>query len=404
MKKFDPKKQEIVDAYFAYFNSYKDRQWDKMFNKFAKSLTMIGTGIDEFSFDCKTTHIFFKREFEQAPLPLVHEIKEIEVFELTDSIAYLMILMDMKFNAKEEEIISANNRTTAIMVKEDGEWKLTHGHWSQPDEKQDIGESIPYKILKERNKILEEKVKERTKEYEIQNIELQNLIDTKTNILSIISHDLRSPFNAFMGLTEVMLMNLEENLLNPNYFKMRLELINERAKNLYGVVDTLLNWAWTQTDKISINKRSVNVKTLVYEQIIALEDLSISKGVRINSEINNDILIISDPEILGIIIRNLISNAIKFSHRNSLVTITALIKTNNIIISINDNGVGIDSEHLNKILNTNSLVNTPGTEKEKGIGLGLSICKELTTALEGTLCFDSTPEKGTTVSVSVPIR
>ncbi|HPF92537.1 MAG TPA: ATP-binding protein [Tenuifilaceae bacterium] len=399
------KDQEIINAYFEYFYSYTNRNWQAMISRFASGLTMFGTGIDEVSLNKKDTLSFFAREFDQSPAPLEFEIKELEVFKLSHNVAYLMILMDMVFIFPDERIDCPNNRTTAIMVLEDGEWKLAHGNWSQPAEGQEIGESVPYKLLKERNRILEEKVRERTIEIEKQNIELQNLNKTKTNLLSIIAHDLRSPFNAFMGLTEVMLLNFDENINDKEYFRKRLELINDRARNLFNVADTLLNWAWTQTEEIVTKKEETRVKAIIATQVNILKDLSQRKEISIKDISKEDLTLSADSEILGIIIRNLLSNSIKYSKTNSLVTINYKAdNSKNIVIIITDKGIGMSDDRIKEVLSSPANKSTLGTDNEKGTGLGLSICKDLISKIGGRLHISSEIDKGTEVTLTIPIE
>ncbi|HCY00802.1 MAG TPA: hypothetical protein DG754_11735 [Bacteroidales bacterium] len=397
------KYQEIISAYFEYFYSYTNRNWQAMVGRIAKDFTMFGTGIDEIGLSKEETLQLFTREFEQSPTPIQFEIKELKVFKINEDLAYLMILMDMKISMPDNELRECpNNRTTAIMAYEEGEWKLLHGHWSQPAEGQEVGESVPYKLLKVKNKELEEKVRERTKEIEKQNIELHKLNRTKTELFSIISHDLRSPFNAFMGLTDIMLLNFNENIKEPEYFRKQIELINERATNLFNVADTLLNWAWTQTEEIVVEKKTINLETIVNKQINILKDLAQSKEVEVKILSKEEINFNTDPEILGIIIRNLISNSIKYSHKGKSITIDYFAKDTSVIIEISDSGIGMDNDRVKEILASNLNISTLGTQEEKGTGLGLNICKSLIDKIGGRFFISSEKNKGTSATIYIP--
>ncbi|HZJ74880.1 MAG TPA: ATP-binding protein, partial [Perlabentimonas sp.] len=395
--------KEIIDAFRDYFDAYTSRDWDRMTSRFSKNMTMFGTGIDEAGNNAAETISFFKREFSQSPESIKYTINSISTHKISETTAYLTVLMDMFISMGQEVINCHNNRSTIIMVKEDGIWKLAHGHWSQPAEGQEVGGSIPYKLLKEQNKLLEEKVTKRTREVENQNIKLKNLNDTKTKLFSIIAHDMRSPFNAFMGLTEVMLLNFEENISNPEYFKIRLEQIHERATNLYSVADNLLNWAWAQTEDITINWADTQIERVIKKQVAATEDVAKHKNININLDIDPNLCIKSDSEILGIVIRNLILNAVKYSYRNSSIEIRSNTRANEVEISITDHGVGMDQELVNKICNTLAIVSLPGTENEKGTGLGMQMSKELIGKLHGAIRIQSTPNAGTTISIILPI-
>lgn len=399
----EEEKQDIIDAYFDYFNAYTQRHWDDMLKTFTKTLTMFGTGVDEVSLSYKDSLNFFTREFEQSPSPLEYKIKEMDVFKISEDVAYIMILMDMSFIYPDEVLDCPDNRTTAVMKREAGEWKLIHGHWSQPAEGQDAGTSIPYKLLKEKNKQLEEKVRERTIEIEKQNEELHRLNNTKTNLLSIISHDLRSPFNAFLGLTEVMLMNFQENINDPNYFKERLQLINNRAKGLFSVADNLLNWAWTQTGEINVVFKNEKLKPIVNNQVEAHVENAAAKKINIEVQVPDEIEVNTDSEILAIIVRNFISNAIKYSFSEGKILISANQSDKGVRLIVKDSGVGMDAEKLRKIKNTNEMESNIGTNQEKGTGLGLIICKELIRKINGTFTLESIENKGTTVLLTLPV-
>jgi signal transduction histidine kinase len=371
-------RERIIGAYLEYFDAYTQRNWDQMVSRFSQEFSMFGTGIDEYSTSTSETLAFYKREFDQSPSIIEYKINRIEVF------------------------LTSSTSATVIMVKEVDEWRIAHGHWSQPAEGQDVGDSIPYKLLKQRNKELEETVSDRTKEIEKQNIKLRNLNDTKTKLLSIIAHDLRSPFNAFMGLTEVMLLNFKEKLQNPDYFKLRLQQIHERAQHLYSVADNLLNWAWTQTDEISINWSTSKVDTIINEQVIALHDMAKGKDIAIALNIDSNSTVYTDPEILGIIIRNFVSNALKYSHRGGTININAIPNGRYTLLTIADRGVGMDQTKIQSVLTANNLDSLPGTEKEKGIGLGLQISLDLLNRIKSSYTIDSTPNVGTTISISIP--
>ena len=348
------------------------------------------------------TTSFFEREFSQSPENIKYTIASINAHKVSETTAYLIVLMDMDFTLGQRIINCRNNRSTVIMVNEDGIWKLAHGHWSQPTEGQDVGDSIPYKLLKEQNKLLEDRVAKRTLEIEKQNLELKELNDNKTKLFSIIAHDMRSPFNAFMGLTEVMLLNFKEHISDPNYFKIRLQQIHERAANLYSVADNLLNWAWAQSEDIAISWTDTQIDCIIKEQVATIEDVAKGKNIAVNLNIEPNLCVKSDSEILGIVLRNLILNAIKYSYRDSAIEISGKIDANEVVISITDHGIGMSQEFVNQIYSTSTIESLPGTENEKGTGLGMQISKELVGKLNGAIRMQSTPKIGTTISVILP--
>lgn len=397
----DPNK-EIVDAFLDYFDAYSNRNWKRMISRFSKHTTMLGTGIDEVGRSTAETTSFFEREFSQSPENIKYTIASINAHKVSETTAYLIVLMDMVIAVGQETFDCQNNRSTIVMVKEEGVWKLAHGHWSQPAEGQDVGDSIPYKLLKEQNKLLEDRVAKRTLEIEKQNLELKELNDNKTKLFSIIAHDMRSPFNAFMGLTEVMLLNFKEHISDPNYFKIRLQQIHERAANLYSVADNLLNWAWAQSEDIAISWTDTQIDCIIKKQVATIEDVAKGKNIAVNLNIEPNLCVKSDSEILGIVLRNLILNAIKYSYRDSAIEISGKIDANEVVISITDHGIGMSQEFVNQIYSTSTIESLPGTENEKGTGLGMQISKELVGKLNGAIRMQSTPKIGTTISVILP--
>jgi len=188
----DPeKRQEIVDAYFAYFKAYSERDWEKTTSRFAENMTMIGTGVDEMTMSGEATKQMFRREFEQAPTPMTYNIKQMEVFSLAPEVTLIVILMDMSFEIPNNNIFSENNRTSALMIRENDLWKIAHAHWSQPDPDQEIGESVPNRLLEAKNRRLEELVARRTEELIKSNAELAEAlakVKTLKGILPICAH------------------------------------------------------------------------------------------------------------------------------------------------------------------------------------------------------------------------
>ena len=185
-------RQEIIDAYFAYFHAYTARNWPAMVSRFAEGITMIGTGIDEFTVDEQSTLALFRREFAQSPTPMTFHVKRMEAFSVAPEVALVVILLDMSFHhAEGDPVFCLNNRTTAVMVRQQGAWRIAHAHWSQPDADLAEGESVPFRLLRERTTQLEELVAQRTAELRQSNAELtEALANVKRlrGILPICAH------------------------------------------------------------------------------------------------------------------------------------------------------------------------------------------------------------------------
>ncbi len=391
---------EVIDAYLSYFESYASRCWEQMVGTFSDSMTMIGTGIDENGLDYGKTIGLFKREFQQASGKVTYKLKSIDAHLLSDTSAYVVVLMDMWIDCKSAVYDGTNNRTTAILRKENGSWKLVHGHWSQPKEGQDEGESVPLRLLREQNIALTKEVEERTRQIEEQNQKLTCLVNTKNRLFSIVAHDLKSPFNAFVGLTDMMLANFDANWGNEEYFRTRLGLLNENARTLYNTTENLLNWARSQCDEVAVSKSHFNIHDLLDEQVNILAHFASKKKIRVKNSTDKTLMCYSDREILGIVVKNFLTNAVKYSKPEQHVVINARITKADIRITITDKGVGMTEEQLGRLFN--DYYSTPGTGNEKGTGLGLIICKELIGKLGGRLSVKSAAGKGCRVSVILP--
>ncbi|MDY0279997.1 MAG: nuclear transport factor 2 family protein [Salinivirgaceae bacterium] len=187
--------EDVYNGYLSYFTAYTNRNWDGMLKTFHPEITAVGTGIDEVKLSWEEIIEFYRREFEQAPEAMKYDITDVFVQKISSDSALLVLTCHMKYASLQQHFCVPNNRTTAIMKLSGGAWKLLHGHWSQPAEGQDIGESIPYKKLQEKNKNLEQIVLARTQQIQDQNEKLEKLNNTKNHLFSIIAHDLRSPFN-----------------------------------------------------------------------------------------------------------------------------------------------------------------------------------------------------------------
>ena len=233
-----------------------------------------------------------------------------------------------------------------------------------------------------------------------QNEELKILNKTKNRFFSIISHDLKNPFNIVMGFS---------NILSDNYNDYtetkRKHLINEINKSstiIYNLLDNLLQWSAIQLNGVKLKKERINLFSLIKEVILTYQLNAENKNINIINNINNNEYIYSDKYSLITVIGNLINNAIKFSYENSKIKIDAKFNNNTVLISVKDYGVGINNDVKNKLFKIDENTNSFGTKKEKGTGLGLILCKEIIDANNGNINIESEEGKGTTFYVTIP--
>ena len=230
--------------------------------------------------------------------------------------------------------------------------------------------------------------------------DLKKLVQTKDKLFSIIAHDLRSPFTALIGLTEVLSNQAEQ--LEAKEVAEYGSLIHESSEKLLNLIENLLHWSRSQTGKIQIIPKKLQLNTLVNEVISVLEMQAKAKEIKLASDIDPSLAIMGDYDTMSTVIRNLTSNAIKFSNAGGVVSINASQSTGNVRLSVTDTGVGISHENIGKLFKIEDSFSTKGTSQEAGTGLGLIVCKEFIEKNGGEIKVDSTLGQGTTFSIIVP--
>jgi signal transduction histidine kinase len=234
-----------------------------------------------------------------------------------------------------------------------------------------------------------------------QNTQLEDLNATKDKFFSIIAHDLKNPFGVILATTEF--------IANPNYQLTREEIvdfskdINHTAKMLFNLLENLLTWARTQRGTIQFDPMVLDIKDIAETTKFVLDSQADAKEIHINIEITDNLQCVGDRNMVLTIIRNLCSNAIKFTKNGGEIKITGRELNEEMIeIAVSDNGVGISAENLNKLFRIDVNLTTDGTSQEKGTGLGLILCKEFVEKHGGTIGVKSEINKGTEFSFTLP--
>lgn len=249
-------------------------------------------------------------------------------------------------------------------------------------------------ILEDSNKMLEVKVAQRTEE-------LQKTIRIKDKFFSIIAHDLRSPFNGLLGLFDLLRHN-PEAIPEDERNKM-IHQIYSSSVQLFRLLENLLNWSRSQTNDIKLNPENIFVNELVSENFLLQKEQAKSKKIELINESMRDARVFADRNTIDTVLRNLISNAIKFTQEGGEIKVKTLFKDNNSVeILVQDNGVGMPEETLHKLFNVDEKISTKGTNNEKGSGLGLALCKEFVELNQGKISVESKVGKGSTFIVTLP--
>lgn len=235
-----------------------------------------------------------------------------------------------------------------------------------------------------------------------QNEELLRLNAAKDKFFSIIAHDLKNPFSAIIGSSELLLSRVEKNEIQEidKYAK----IINQSSNKALDLLLNLMEWSQIQTGHMKYVPEYFDVKFLVEEAIDLLGCNAEEKSILIQNNIPDGTIVYADKTVISIVLRNLISNALKYTNVNGLVQISSKKQEGELIISINDNGVGIAKEVLYKLFQIDGVISTPGTQKEKGTGLGLILCREYLEKNKGVIWVQSELNVGAKFFFSLPIQ
>ena len=232
--------------------------------------------------------------------------------------------------------------------------------------------------------------------------ELQDINAAKDKFFSIIGHDLKNPFSAIVGFSELLLKNIGS--VDDKMLHKGLTTIESAAVHAYKLLENLLEWAQHQTGQKKFAPEVVNLKTSVLEIIKTYKITALNKNIRITTNIRKNLPVLADKNMLDTILRNLVSNAIKYSHNGGKVNVSASNNNNNIEISISDNGIGIPQEKLSAIFEIDKKTSTLGTAHEQGTGLGLILCKDFMDRHDGELWVESSPGQGSKFTFRLPLH
>jgi len=239
-----------------------------------------------------------------------------------------------------------------------------------------------------------------SKELEKTQTELKQAIAQRDKFFSIIAHDLRGPFTGFIGLSE-LLVDAYDSLERADIQQIA-NSMNSAAKKLFEFLENLLEWSRSQIGGLQYNPIIIDVHDLFDRVSSLFKDTANNKNIEFVKEIQDDLFIWADNYQTNTILRNLVSNAIKFSYPNSKIILGARDFGDSVEIYVKDFGVGLSDEAKDKVFRIEAKYTTPGTENEPGTGLGLVLCKELAEKQNGVLYFETEKNKGTTFFVKLP--
>ncbi len=280
-------------------------------------------------------------------------------------------------------------------------------HYKNPFQEMDVeihGSIIDFKgqkaILSINRDITEQKKAERAiKKYAE---ELKQLNASKDKFFSIIAHDLKSPFLGILGSIQFMKESMPDLNASPEILTL-VENTDNSLKNTFSLLENLLEWSQVQIGRKDFVPVKFDISFTVAQVIELFINSAQKKKIKIESKLKDGIEVYADLNMVNSILRNLISNAIKFSNKNDKVTIESEIKDSYLTISVKDNGIGIKEDAINKLFKIETPFSTRGTAKEKGTGLGLILCKEFVEQNSGKIWVESQIGVGTTFYFTLPL-
>ena len=231
---------------------------------------------------------------------------------------------------------------------------------------------------------------------------LKELNATKDKLFSIIGHDLKGPLNNILGFSELIEEGYDKH--SPEDIRHYNKLIYRLSLTVSELLENLLTWSRAQRQKISVTPQNIALSYIIAKCFSVLEQNAIKKQIRLKNSVPPETIIFADEEMITTVIRNLISNAIKFTNRGGTITISTKNKNKRVLIEISDTGIGISEHQLSHLFEPDENHTNLGTEGEKGTGLGLIICKDFIEKNNGKLSVSSKPGQGSVFSVSLPAK
>jgi PAS domain S-box-containing protein len=225
---------------------------------------------------------------------------------------------------------------------------------------------------------------------------------TKDKLFSIIAHDLRSPFTSILGFSDLFVEN--KNDLEIAQIEEFVKNINSSVRNTLSLLDNLLNWAKTQTGNFIMQPDKIDLTSIIREVIGISKTAANFKNISLDYNQPGEIEIFADENMVKVVLRNLVSNAIKFTNAGGSINVSAIPNQSEVEITVSDNGVGMDNEKIKILFDISANLTSYGTANEKGSGLGLVLCKEFVEKLGGSIWVNSKAGEGSDFKFTLPLN
>ena len=243
--------------------------------------------------------------------------------------------------------------------------------------------------------------KQRERTIELQNRALQELNATKDKFFSIIAHDLQNPIVSILGFSQMLSSQAQE--MGITRVRQLAGYINASTVKTHELMENLFDWARLQTGKLVPHPASVNLTDLIHEVVEQCVPIAAIKTIELKTAIEKEIILQADKEMTKAVLRNLITNGIKFTHPCGIIHIKLAASRDVAVFSVSDTGIGMDQIQIDKLFRIDKMISQAGTANEKGSGLGLILCKEFVEKQGGAIHVKSERGKGSEFSFTLPI-
>jgi signal transduction histidine kinase len=258
-------------------------------------------------------------------------------------------------------------------------------------------------LILQNKKILEKKalqLSELNEQLQISESKLREANSDKDKFFSIIAHDLRSPFHSIKGFSEILIEDHQE--LSKEEIKELSEGIYESSNKILRLLDNLLDWSRVQIGRIEKSPEFISINELIKQNLALHKDQAEIKNIKLEFNESSDSQVFADKNMIDTVLRNLISNALKFTKPNGTIKVGCYLREDSLVTVVEDNGVGIDPANMNKLFRVDTNFSTNGTSNERGTGLGLVLCAEFINVNKGSIWVESQINTGSKFCFSLP--
>ncbi|MBN1186398.1 MAG: hypothetical protein JXB49_29250 [Bacteroidales bacterium] len=304
-------------------------------------------------------------------------------------------LLEEKVEERTKDLYEAN-----IQLKEQAE--ALNSTNTQLEERQMQVEEQAEELETQKNELerTQGKILEQAAELEVSNIHLRQLNSTKDKFFSIIAHDLKNPFQSIMGF--VGLLKLKYDELAEEKKRKYIDLAYSSTMSIYQLLENLLTWSRSQLNTITFKRSQINLKEIIEDSMNFISQNIVGKEVEFKVNCQDSVIVFVDDNMIKTILRNLLSNAYKYTDSGGIISVTCLNKEGYVEISVADTGIGMSTDDVDMLFKIDVSFTKPGIQGEKGTGLGLMLCKEFVEKHGGKIWVESQPGKGSKFSFTIP--